>query len=490
MPIRVFCPHGHLFQTEERNAGRQITCPVCRVQVMVPAVGSRPHSPLEPIRLSELESGGENILPDELPALADDIAEAETPKPVPPPAVEAPPMELGPEPDLPTPVLVPDEELIPTAEAALPPKLEPEPDLPTPLLIPDEEVIPASKRVPPPIPQAPFPSKPVPPPIKQVSVPVQPVTTSAPVAKPPEAQPVFPQASPIVSPEEIRQTVAARPMAIPMAQVASSEPVEVVDDDMLDDRPVRKRRVKKHLPRGDWYLTNLGLGFQYAKILCYVGVLTLTLVSFMVMEMIAAASVGAAQHDRPVYISALGLLVGVTSLIAALGFFVTPILGLTGSILALWTPPKSGARTLALIVLGLDGAGLFLTFVGMILGTAMAGFSNFMQAGGVTLIVILFAMALSYGAWGLFMFYARQLAIYFGDRATADEAMRLTIIITGVFLGGGLLLIVLSPLVLVTCIGPVIMFALFVGWLITYLKFLFDVLHVVAGVRQRVSSAT
>jgi MFS family permease len=280
------------------------------------------------------------------------------------------------------------------------------------------------------------------------------------------------------SPEPSAPIVAATPERSPPSAREAPDGYELAEE----EKPQRRRR--RQAPARDWdeeeyerepkagkkrerreqlEKVKLGLSFHLWKYVCFV----LTILFFMTAILLQAAPF------LPFLLLAL----------AGLGGFAAPILGIVGSILCSWVPPKSQARVLILLSLGFDGgslgAVLFMVPLAIIVGSVLG-------AGGVLVLMLLFAVC---GITGfvLFMIFLKKLAYYLHDRPDGDEAIMAMLAYLGITLGGPVVLF-LSALVFVRVpiLGFVVLFAMNIGWLVLIILTLFRILTVINNIRSQI----
>jgi hypothetical protein len=230
-----------------------------------------------------------------------------------------------------------------------------------------------------------------------------------------------------------------------------------------DDRP---RKISAGMKkRQQLKLVNLGLGFHYAGLVIvlvgFLGNLCLALLGPFVFGSLAAAS-----------------LMGVLYLLlfVAVGL-VTPGLWITGSILCLYVPPKSGAFPLVLTSLVLDGVALLLMsslwwFLGL-----------FAMYAGLVLIA----------SWILFLLFLRTLATYLREHGCANEAMQLVYFFVALVVG--IIVFVLVVFLLGFLVGArapwllvVVMLIGGITLLVFEIKFLLRNLGLIGELRQAITT--
>jgi MFS family permease len=241
-------------------------------------------------------------------------------------------------------------------------------------------------------------------------------------------------------------------------------PAQDQDRDWDEEEYEREPRAgKKRVRREQLEKVKLGLSFHLWKYVCFV----LTILFYMTAILLVAAPF------LPLLLLAL----------AGLGAFAAPILGIVGSILCSWVPPKSGARVLILLSLGFDagslGAVLFMVPLAIIVGSVLG-------AGGVLALVLLFGVCAITG-FVLFMIFLKKLAYYLHDRPDGDEAIMAMLAYLGITLGGPVV-IFLSALVFlrVPILGVVLLFAMNIGWLVLIILTLFRILTVINNIRSQI----
>jgi hypothetical protein len=265
-------------------------------------------------------------------------------------------------------------------------------------------------------------------------------------------------------------------------QPQGAAPEEYYPDDD-PDRP-RKKGMKK---RQRLRLVKLGLGFYYAKILCY---LVMVLLYALGNVLIFMAGVAALTRNEDAFIGMAGLLT-VLFLVAVVLFYVTPILGLTGTLLNFWVPQKAGARPLAIVAFVLDAVSLLLLLVALVMqlsavATApVAGFASSLMASGMAAIVQLVAMLVMLAGVVVFITYLKPLGYYLGEEVSGDEAgsiaitFPLTVVVPPFFLIGAVFVLRQAG-----CFGLLIILGMFVGWLVGMVLVLLRLLAVIGSLRQ------
>jgi hypothetical protein len=165
--------------------------------------------------------------------------------------------------------------------------------------------------------------------------------------------------------------------------------------------------------------THLGLALHYAKLIgILVGLFCSLLVAGLLVEVGGLA----------------GLVGNALTTVLALA---TAVLGVAGSVLCCWVPPRSGARGLILASLACDGAALLLRGVSGVLWVAIAfGLpAPFLAAVGLQFLAVPCALA----ALVLFLLFLGQLARSVGERRLGKEAValviHLAIMVGGTFVG-------------------------------------------------------
>src|SRR5262249_3397327 len=157
--------------------------------------------------------------------------------------------------------------------------------------------------------------------------------------------------------------------APPPPQEAFREAIqEGVDEEPLPDEeePVRKKGGMK--TRSRMRLANIGLGFHYAKILCGLVAIAISLFMYALLPILASAR-------------SEGMLrvVQILSCISLVLIAVTPLLGGTGSLLCFWVPSKSRSKVMVIVSFSLEVAFIALVLISII--TAMGAAAGGMRGG-------------------------------------------------------------------------------------------------------------
>jgi hypothetical protein len=269
-----------------------------------------------------------------------------------------------------------------------------------------------------------------------------------------------------------------RPRRRPPQDELEEVPEEVVYEEEERPRP-RKLKTRHRMQR-----VSLGLAFHYFKILCYLVMMLTFLIGSIVASTAARAGSGFVVN-----------LVGVMVCFSMILVMVTPVLGFVGSLLCLWVPQKTGAKPLIIVSFGLDsgaiGLGLLSVITSFTAGASAAGGSagTAMGMAGASLIFIILSPLVAFAGWILFMLFLRNLAYYFGDDATGDEALTVMVLTIAIGFGGAVGLFVLALLLRNT--GQVALFVLGVAslaWMIAMIKVLFRALHLIGTLRVQLNS--
>jgi hypothetical protein len=230
----------------------------------------------------------------------------------------------------------------------------------------------------------------------------------------------------------------------------------------------------------------IGLGLHWGKTLCFLIVAALgLLVGIVTFIVVLRARRGEALAGGP-----LEVIVGVLGCGILLAFVVMPVLGAVGSLLCFWLPPKSGARTLAMVACGLDTTAILL-FLGMVvtaLGGGLQALSPeaFLARGALATMIGILGLLLLAAGWVLHMLGLRALGLYVKDRRTAADAQRTMIV--------GLVVLIVPPLLLLavnlalgragSLAGVIIFHVLLIGYYGGLLAVAFKVLNLTSAVRQ------
>lgn len=267
------------------------------------------------------------------------------------------------------------------------------------------------------------------------------------------------------------RTAAPKPARPKLEEVPEVEAVEeeAIDElEVLDEGEARPRRMKE---KERMKLAYRGLGLQYAKFLLVIGGLLLVGL-FTIARSIAPNFLNAALNAVSIPLSS-----------------VTPLIGLTGSLLCFWVPKKSQARHLIQISFGLDVAAILASGLGNIL--LLIGD----RLGIVGSILSRMGSFASLAACILFLLFLRALAAYLKDRGSEEEIMEITVrwIVMTVVLP-----VVLFPLVALSGAGRTsvaggivsVVFAggIYLALLIYYFRTLLRLLNVISALRQKIDS--
>jgi hypothetical protein len=214
-------------------------------------------------------------------------------------------------------------------------------------------------------------------------------------------------------------------------------------------------------------LAKLGLGFYYAKFLCTIVAIVLSIAS----SVFAILPGGGAVLGSAAACASMPMLA------------LTPLLGLVGGVLCFWVPKKAQARLLIQISFGLDAGSIFAASSGIVSG--LVGVVG--VALGLTIVGLLAGIA----AGILFLFFLRALAYYLADSVSGNEAIHLMIHwLLAMMVPPFLLLIAVSAAVKAECI-PVAQLFIFVGlpiWIFLYARVLLNLLQLISTIRQRIAS--
>jgi hypothetical protein len=303
----------------------------------------------------------------------------------------------------------------------------------------------------------------------------------------PDPKPAPAPAPPPVPPQAVQKEPSPLPRSpthgpLDQLEVLPEGPPEGYFD---DDRP-RKTGMKTGQRMR---LANIGLGFHYAKVLCWLVSICTLLFSFTLLPLVAAG--------------ALGLLhvIQVLSCISWILVIITPILGATGSLLCFWLPQKSRSRVLVIVSFGLEVGGTLLAVLAVIVmmtgtvaaaGEAMGGGrpSTGLAVAGFGLVMLLLAVLAILASFVLFLLVLRALAYYLRDRSTAEEAMRQLIMYLAVFVGGPVVWFVIF-FVMASVGGQggaFVMLALTLAWVVAQAMVLFAILNVISTLRQAIAT--
>jgi hypothetical protein len=274
-------------------------------------------------------------------------------------------------------------------------------------------------------------------------------------------------------------TARTRPRPVP----GPPEPGGYDQPEPMEEEPRKQKGMKT---RSRMRLANVGLGFHYAKIVCILVALVLTLVSSALI--VFAASEGA----RGVR--------GVLSCLSLVLILATPLLGGTGSLLCFWLPSKSRSRVLVIVSFALEVGGAALTGIATIMtitGSAVAadefgrgrGPGGGLAMAGTGLILILLGAVVIYASFIMFLVFLRAIASYLRDEATANEAMRQLILYLIVTIGGFVVLTGLTFALRGAGMGGlIVMFVLTLGWLVVICFVMFGILNVLGTIRQSIAT--
>jgi hypothetical protein len=205
---------------------------------------------------------------------------------------------------------------------------------------------------------------------------------------------------------------------------------------------------------------NFGLNLHYWKYLC----VTMSMLFFM--------SGGIVQTFSPLF----GLLLILLSFVASVA---APILGILGSIYCNGPIIPAGARSLISTSLALDIASLALA--------ALAALAVvFVPAAGLAILGLSGLSNLA--GFSLFMLFLRKLASYLGDNILAQRAFHAMIRFLAVTVGGLVAIVVLNVIVffVLRFAFSITAVVLDIVWIVLVINALFQILNVIADVRQRV----
>jgi hypothetical protein len=240
---------------------------------------------------------------------------------------------------------------------------------------------------------------------------------------------------------------------------------------------------------------NTGLGFHYAKMLCFLFSFLVLIVAMLLVPLaIGGMAASAANSDRGGMAVAGGLfiLVLVMTILTMLSSFVTPVLGFIGSFFCLWLPGKSNARLLMLISFILDAVAIACVLVAIVMAIA-TGFFRGGAAGdtaaGLVSILQYVAVAGYFAAWVLFMIALRNLAYYLKDEVTGDEAIRMMLFAIIVTITGPIGIAIVILAVWWIPIGGVLLILLALGgWLYGEFKIIMGILNLIGTIRQNIQT--
>ncbi len=255
---------------------------------------------------------------------------------------------------------------------------------------------------------------------------------------------------------------------------------EAVEELEVLDEGAARRPKGKMKERQRMTLTNMGLGFLYAKLVCLIASYALVGV-FMI---VGAFAQGSLMGSVVVHLS--------TAMKA-----ITTLLGLTGALFCFWVPKRARARLLIQISFGLDAAAILLFTLSTLL--ILIGSPLIVIAASSLSLLATFA---SLGASILFLLFFRALAAYLNDRGSESEVMEIMVrwivatlalpIIAGLVLG--LTGLFPSPagrgngkifgMVFRALLGA----SLLLSYLVFYFKIQFRLLNLIAVIRQKIAS--
>lgn len=254
------------------------------------------------------------------------------------------------------------------------------------------------------------------------------------------------------------------------AEVVEASPYELREDGTAGPQGPHPRRPdeggaappgRKGDKRKQFARTYLGLGFHYAKVVGTLLNILLGIVAFLLVLGTKGRLAGALQGLEQV----AGLLIA--------------LVGVTGSVLCCWVPPRSRARPLILASLAFDGAATLLRF----LAAALAALAVSAAASGLEVCASLG----SFVGLVLFLFFLRRLADYLDEGGLADEAMSiilfLGVVLVSIFLGalllGGIVAAIRIPVVTL-----LLSFLAVVALLVVMINLLFRILYLLGSVRR------
>jgi hypothetical protein len=217
-------------------------------------------------------------------------------------------------------------------------------------------------------------------------------------------------------------------------------------------------------------LVNLGLGFHYARLVVQLLVIVVSIFGQIAVSMTLAAAPA----------TALGLAIVVGFALITLNLAMG-LLGLIGSALCMWVPPRGG-RVLIVISGALDAPQLPLAVLSFFVPMAGLGFH------GLMLLCVLMELA----AWILFMLFLRRLCLLLGEEMMAREATRL--LIKGIVLMVApipfaiLLYLVAGAVPFLMCVLALAVFAGVIYWIVLIIKFIFEELELIGSMRQVIVS--
>jgi hypothetical protein len=340
------------------------------------------------------------------------------------------------------------------------------------------EIVEAPASATPPPPEAilvgPPPSSLPPPPIAKRAPPPLPAELHTPVMPILEITEVLPEEPPVHTAVQERP----RPVAVP-PPLPEPPPYSFVSDktgaaaEESRPRPAKRRstaaddgepepdfhaarRLQQHLKA-----LNLGLLLHYWKYLC---------VAFSLLFVMSGAIF---QTFLPVPGILLILLSFATGVAA-------PILGIIGSVFCKGPIIPSESRVLVLTSVALDVASLALAVVG-------AAGMLFVPLAGVVLLAV--SGLLNLAAFALFMLFLRKLATYLGHYNLAQRAFDAMVAFLAVTAGGLFLIVLINGIVFWVLRLAFSTTAVMsdIVWIVLVIKTLFEILHIIAEIRQRVS---
>lgn len=265
----------------------------------------------------------------------------------------------------------------------------------------------------------------------------------------------------IPAPHEFTPSIPAEsvvdPPPSPAFFPASENDVEDVEFEIIEDGTKRRRSPSRRggmSLRQRLALTRLGLGFHYAK--------------FLIMMLLVLT---------PCLTPYLGGFACASGIIPT----ILPLLGLAGSLMCFWVPPKARSRLLIQLSFGLDAGSMLLILPGIVL-LGLGG-------GGVVLLVL--SVLASLASSILFMLFLRALAVFMEDEVTAEAAMRSMTHWLAVVIVPPLLFI---PLVVIAIkMDAVVAMAIVlqiasIAWAIVYFIVVRGLLDLIATIRHRIAT--
>jgi len=206
---------------------------------------------------------------------------------------------------------------------------------------------------------------------------------------------------------------------------------------------------------------NFGLRLHYWKYLCVALSILLFLTGILLSTMVE--------------------LLGLLCMLLSFGFGIAaPVLGITGSVQCNARILPAEARSVIVTSLGFDAVSL---------GLAVIGAAAMLLAPLGGLILLAGSALLNLAAFSLFMMFLRRLALYLGEQVLAQRGRDTMVTFLGVTLGGfAVMALMLTPIVLfIPFATPLAAFMLDLVWIVLVIQMLFQILHVIAGVREAIA---